>query len=311
MRRTIPREPPHLAALMMRPRSKSISSVCSILYEAWISWSKTRADFLKDPIGKIDFTILDGPASLWAHVVSVIEVSDDLSDSTKYRRALGQLLSRFQEVFRQQPDREFVLGAVVGPEHVEVVWQNKSYHKKRSGLIGLSFFAQNDGTRLLLGLLKSQKHRLGYISPFTSTPWTLKTPVGIFTGLGILRRSPAGRGSTVLSGTLTTEEAILKIVPAGDEWGDREAEVLQFLADVEHIPKLRCAGDFDGDQRFIITTPVGRHLEANVGLSLCAQAFADAASALDKAIGKDVFIGTSVSTIWWSTTAEVSSLIGT
>ena len=58
--------------------------------------------YLKDPIGKIDFTIIQGNMVSWVHVVSLIEVKSTLNSKTSHCEALGQLIDRFTTIFDLQ-----------------------------------------------------------------------------------------------------------------------------------------------------------------------------------------------------------------
>ena len=57
-----------------------------------IQWSivdTSSSNWLKDPIGKVDFSIIDGSEVVWLHFVSGIEIKYFLADTTSYHEAIG------------------------------------------------------------------------------------------------------------------------------------------------------------------------------------------------------------------------------
>ena len=72
-----------------------------------IQWSivdTSSSNWLKDPIGKVDFSIIDVSEVVWLHFVSGIEIKYSLADTTSYHEAIGQLVDRFKTVFELQPE---------------------------------------------------------------------------------------------------------------------------------------------------------------------------------------------------------------
>ncbi|CAG8634604.1 9682_t:CDS:2, partial [Paraglomus occultum] len=121
--------------------------------------------YLKDPIGKIDFTIIQGNVVSWVHVVSLIEIKSTLNSKTSHCEALGQLIDRFTTIFDLQKNRSFIIGAICGDSQVEFVWQNREKNIKRSDLLDLSFTSQTIGMNMLLNMVTASQMQLGYSPP--------------------------------------------------------------------------------------------------------------------------------------------------
>ncbi|CAB5365871.1 unnamed protein product [Rhizophagus irregularis] len=215
----------------------------------------STSNWLKDPIGKIDISIVDGSQVLWAHLISGIEIKQSLKNTTLYHEAIGQLVDRFQTVFRMQRGRRFIIGAVCCDNLIEFIYANSELKLKRSGLLELSFTKQTTGMQMLLNMLSSNQHQLGY-----SPPKDHEALVGTsgFTYENVLRQADNGRGSLVFSGFINSKKAVLK---ASMDLNN-ELKMLEILKDCEYIPQVINKGLLSDGRMFIVTTPAGVHLEA-------------------------------------------------
>lgn len=188
-------------------------------------------DYLKDPMGRIDFTCLDGNESLWLHAISVFEVTDDLTDSLKQETAVGQVIQRFVEILTQQPERKFVIGCAA---HIQLLWRSKDAEVKKTRVLELGFDGFNEGLSLLLGLAIAEPETLGYMHP------VIPHDTGIFEEQGFHLEGiilPAGVGpSTVLSGKYKGRSAVMKIAP--DEVLEHEMAVLITLEKCPNVPRI-------------------------------------------------------------------------
>lgn len=85
---------------------------------------------------------------LWSSVVGFAEVKPELSDTSRYEEAVGQLMDRVQQLFQQQPERSHALGAVFGRDALEVFhFQRSTNQIISSGKLDLS---ATDGATMLL-----------------------------------------------------------------------------------------------------------------------------------------------------------------
>ena len=90
----------------------------------------SSSNWLKDPIGKIDVSIVDGSQVLWAYLISAIEIKYSLYNTTLYHEAVGQLVDRFQTIFQMQPGQPFIISAVCCDKLVEFIYINTELQLK-------------------------------------------------------------------------------------------------------------------------------------------------------------------------------------
>ncbi|KAJ3038357.1 hypothetical protein HDV00_000778 [Rhizophlyctis rosea] len=225
---------------------------------------------------KIDFSILDGNASLWPHLISAIEEVPLLSDITYYHAAVGKLWDHFTNILRQQPQRHLCIGAIVGADAVEFIAYTLD-GPIRSGKLDLSFDSQSTGFVHLVGFLCSSKEALGYIDPRPMAQSQIHIPQF---GLEYVLRLPDDAGGTLIaSGVYEGQKVILKRAPR--ERSKNELEILQRLCDLDipHVPRLLHFTDFDNIT--MIMSPLGEHLEAvKHGVRQCISAMKDVLNTL-------------------------------
>lgn len=83
-------------------------------------------DYLKNPIAKIDVSLLVSTVSLWSCLVSFIELKSFLCDQTLYHQAVGQVIDRSTNLFLNQEERKFVYAAIAGCDSIEFFYILKS-----------------------------------------------------------------------------------------------------------------------------------------------------------------------------------------
>src|ERR1043165_2549859 len=104
-----------------------------------------------------------------------------------------------------QPDRPFIIGAVCCDKLVEFIYANSELQLKRSGLMELNFTKPTLGLQMLLNMISSNQHQLGYSPPEDHKVLTTSG----FTYKSLLRRADNGWGSLVLFGFINSKKAIL------------------------------------------------------------------------------------------------------
>ncbi|CAG8725931.1 9112_t:CDS:2, partial [Funneliformis caledonium] len=97
------------------------------------------SNWLKDPIRKIDISIVNGSQVLWAHLVFTIKIKYSLYNTTIYHEAVGQLL-------------------------VEFIYTNLELQLKRSDLMEFNI-TKPTGIQMLLNLISLNLHQLSYSPP--------------------------------------------------------------------------------------------------------------------------------------------------
>jgi len=84
----------------------------------WNIVDTSSSNWLKDPIGKVDFSIIDGSQVVWMHFISGLKVKQSLTNPRSYHEAIGQLVDQFKTVFELQPKRQFIISAVCCDTHI-------------------------------------------------------------------------------------------------------------------------------------------------------------------------------------------------
>ncbi|KAJ3332900.1 DCN1-like protein 2 [Blyttiomyces sp. JEL0837] len=171
------------------------------------------SDSLKDPPGKIDFSVLEHSMSLWSELIAVMEVKVSLNSSNNYFTAAGQVIDRFSTLKYHQPARRLVYGVILGCDSIELFKYDLDRQKLiRSDEMTLKFEKDNKGFRQLIGLVNATKEDLGYIKYDPPT-------VGGFSPNLVLVRPSESRETSVVEGTLTKVspemEVKLKALPQG------------------------------------------------------------------------------------------------
>ncbi|CAI2168309.1 3292_t:CDS:2 [Funneliformis geosporum] len=258
----------------------------------WFIKDTSTKDYFKGPIAKINVAVLDGSHSLWSHIVTCLELKIDLSRDYTYHEVLGQLNERFTEIFDQQPDRKYVIGAVCGVSIVEIMMRKRNGDIIRSGKLSLK---EDVGLHMLVNLVTASNHVLDYQHPGTYKDM-VKTVQG-FTYHSILRRTSDTsnqRISFVLAGEVNSEPVILKASSS-----DHEIKMLQKLFGCEFIPKIvgNLYGTLTNGEKFMVIRPFGEHLEVEKhGLKTILMAFRDITKAIKfaydlKILHRDISFG--------------------
>ncbi|KAJ3053185.1 hypothetical protein HK097_004841 [Rhizophlyctis rosea] len=247
-------------------------------------------DFLKDPVAKVDFSLLDGSASLWNHLVSVVEVKALLSELTSYHAVVGQVWDRFTNLRRQQggeQQRPLCIGAVIGADAFELIASTPD-GPRRSGKLDLRFEANNAGFAHLVGFLRAPKAALGYVDPRPIVVSQIHDRA--FALQTVLRRASNARGTIVASGTYKGEAVVLKMGPR--QTLAKELDIFRRLMtlNIPTVPRLIHTMDpitlpkwtlTSSDRSTMIMTPVGEQLEAKEhGTRLCIAVMKDIAQTL-------------------------------
>ncbi|KAF9197283.1 hypothetical protein BGZ49_002345 [Haplosporangium sp. Z 27] len=217
----------------------------------WVIHDSSVDNYLKDPIGKIDFCILDGAIVTWSQLVSAIELKFNIGDKKKpsgescsdsHHEAIGQLADRFSTIFGQQEDRKEIIGAIASDSQVEFLYRDREFNYKRSGLLKLDFLDKDSvGLLLLTKLVTSPKELLGYVPPINEQHLVESSIPGFKFG-AILRRRPSTPGAFVAAVTTNqNEEAVIKTSLSNSV---NELQILQILAsyNVEHTPRVYKSG---------------------------------------------------------------------
>ncbi|KAJ3276704.1 hypothetical protein HK104_003609 [Borealophlyctis nickersoniae] len=235
----------------------------------------SNRDYLKHPIARISISILDGTLSLWAHLVSLIEVKDSLTDETQYHDAAGRIINHFSDMFGQQPGRQFVMGAAVGPHHVELYHRDHDGYVRRSGLLDLDSDIASPGLAALLGLVTSSPTALGFVNPVSATYRSMHLASGgVFEGSHMLRQ---GQGAVVVRGTVEGVPCVMKMADPAvvNRWN--------FWVCWRSV-RLRQGWKIMGAwMKHKVTSPFGHHLEADMGVVPCLRALIDVVSSLEHA----------------------------
>ena len=71
------------------------------------------------PTAKIDIPVFDGLIVTWPHIIIPIELKCNLKRDQQ--SALGQFSNRFSDILDQQPEREFVIGAIASDVQIELM----------------------------------------------------------------------------------------------------------------------------------------------------------------------------------------------
>ncbi|KAF9093995.1 hypothetical protein BGX27_001540, partial [Mortierella sp. AM989] len=241
-----------------------------VIQAPWVIHDSSTENYLKEPIGKIDFCILDGKIVTWSQLVSAIELELNIGDNNKkkpsgetqsdhYRDAIGQLADRFWTIFDQQKDRKEIIGAIASDSQVELLYRDKDFNYKRSGLLHLDFTDSNSiGLILLTKLVISPKELLGYVPPINEQH-LVETSIPSFKFDGILRRSPNTPGTFVA--VVTTDQNEKAVIKSSQSVN--ELNILQTLAsyNVEHVPRVCNSGKLTNGDRYMVIKPYGEHLE--------------------------------------------------
>eukprot|EP00300_Choanocystis_sp_HF-7_P003608 c12747_g1_i1.p1 GENE.c12747_g1_i1~~c12747_g1_i1.p1 ORF type:complete len:123 (-),score=30.83 c12747_g1_i1:248-616(-) len=118
-----------------------------------------------------------GQSVTWKDIVSVCEIKQrfqnrapaDLSckgrPNSSYIEAVGQLVDRCIQVLIQQPGREFVVGAVLAIDGIEILKVRAGGPCQRTGLITISNPSDDDdgGVFVLRQLLSQNSQALGFL----------------------------------------------------------------------------------------------------------------------------------------------------
>lgn len=144
---------------------------------------------------------------LWSSVVGFAEVKPELSDTSRYEEAVGQLMDRVQQLFQQQPERSHVLGAVIGRDALEVFhFQQSPNQTTSSGKLDLS---ATDGATMLLRMFYSSPER-----HYGFTPTALPSPLLVggepVADFKLLRPQRSPRGAAVYSCSLRGQTVVVK-----------------------------------------------------------------------------------------------------
>ncbi|KAF9387617.1 hypothetical protein BGX21_000500, partial [Mortierella sp. AD011] len=219
----------------------------------WVIHDSSVDNYLKDPTGKIDFSILDGNIVTWSQLVSAIELKFNFGDMNKKKRsgepasdhhhdAIGQLADRFSTIFDQQEDRKEVIGAIASDSQVEFLYRDREFNYKRSGLLPLDFTdSRSVGLILLTKLVTAPKELLGYVPPINEQQLVEASIPGFKFG-GILRRRPSTPGTFVA--VVTTDQNEEAVIKTSLPTSVNELQILQTLAsyNIEHTPRVYKSG---------------------------------------------------------------------
>ena len=211
----------------------------------WNIVDTSASNWLKDPIGKVDISIIDGSQVVWSHLISAIEIKYSLNNTSSYHEAIGQLVNRFQTVFRMQPKRPFIVGAVCCDKLVEFIYTDSNLQLKRSGLMEFSFTKQTLGTQMLLNMVSSNQHQLSYSPP---KDHKVLTGTSDFIYKNVFRRADNGRGSLILLSFMNSKEAIFK----ASKDLNNELKMLKILKDCEYIPQVINKGSLSDSRIYVL-----------------------------------------------------------
>lgn len=213
--------------------------------------SSSTKSYLKDPVAKIDFSILDGTHALWPQLVSPIELTFNIGSGPKcdHLEAIGQLSDRFGRIFDKQPRWQFVVGAIASGTEIEFAWMDKLFNYKRSGPIKLEFTNEGSpGVNMLLDMATAPKECIGCL-PFDREKDLVQTIDAIkYKALIEYKTSPKPnpRITFVALGILEEEDVVIKA-----STNEHEHVILQKLASlqVQNMPNVCLSGQFDNSLR--------------------------------------------------------------
>jgi hypothetical protein len=264
------------------------------VYSLPLSIHDTSTSGLTMPYAKIDITIT--PATIvvptWSDVVSLFELKASLHNKTDYETAVGQVLERCFNIFRCQRKRPYVVAAVVGAQHINILRISRGYHIEHTDLLQLSLTPDNPGIQWLVRMLLSCS--LFYKPPLLPSDFTsLKgNSYSRFQLLHSHHSSSAHgmvspRGSEVYACSLMPNVSQDYIIKFNGELDARnEAQILFRLNQLRcpHIPFLMDWGDsgLPSPQfhHYLVVTPRGDHLRQNDSPSLICSVLADVCDAM-------------------------------
>ena len=124
----------------------------------------SASGYFCDPTAKIDISVVDCPIVTWPHLIIPIELKCNLKRDQK--SALAQLSNLFSDILDQQPEREFVIGAIAPDVQIELVRMDKGRNFQLAGPIPLDLSDKTSvGLDVLTRLVTSSYAANGYCPP--------------------------------------------------------------------------------------------------------------------------------------------------
>ena len=231
--------------------------------------------FLKNPVAKVDFTFTSGSQVAWSDVIWLAEVKSSLDDKGQYEEALGQASDRAQMLFQMQPERKWVIVAVLGSSSLEVLRLTRYPDQdriKRTGLLTLTEdnkaqdLIGSQAARSLLQLFFAAKQDFDFKPPFLPPPFTLKKRLDAYAldNFECLRTPGQGINSRSAYKAIMKSIKFPGVLPVVVKFGKKEAidtEVLVLeLLSMHNIPstsRLLCNGEVPGIGSCLVIGPVG------------------------------------------------------
>ena len=130
----------------------------------WNIHDSSTCNYLKEPEAKIDISILDGVSPVWLHLVSPLELKNDLRKD--HTTALGQIVDRFHYILEHQQNRQYVLGAIASDSHLELVHMDRNRKFYIPGMMELQLNdPESYGLDMLIRFINSPVECNGYVPP--------------------------------------------------------------------------------------------------------------------------------------------------
>lgn len=225
---------------------------------------------------QVDLTFTSGAQVAWSDVVWLAQVKTSLNSKEDYEEALGQVSDRAQTLFNMQPERKWVIAALLGSSSMEVLRLPRYSDQdriKRTGLMPLTGVSSPQGltgapaARSLLQLIVATEEDFGFKHPFLPQPFSLKSgsdhlDLYEFECLRISKDADSVSAYKAMVKSRSSPQVPVKpvVVKFGKEATiNKEVSVLKLLSthNIQFTPRLICHGKSPDLRSCLVIEPVG------------------------------------------------------
>jgi len=245
-----------------------------------------NSGYLTHPEARIDNIWTLGSVMVWSELVLVLELKSDLHSTSNYHVAIGQLVSRMEDLLVQQPDRKMAVGIALGCEGYDVWVFVRGVLCHAKGHTGIQ-----TGWDMLAALLAATPQQLGYQAPVILPSSVDNKMFDQFHVLqhGSIRQSWVFRAIYHPPLASSTEDVVFKVMPMDDSGNEeRMLQLLQAKGVASGIPSivksgtLQLARDPNKPEtwKYLAMRPLGEHLRSTDPVQRIASCFRDVAQVM-------------------------------